>query len=385
MATVNMNCVEFYDPNPKPALKASHAQLTKLVLNKHLPSLQPSISPPGDAESARNVQDSDSLHDSLPSLNELFQASRNGDTPQMPHQNHKPLHILKCQLIDESRLLTDATTPTSIYVPGNNQKEPLIIEDDSDDESDDEAEAGVASSDLLASIEDQDASECGLATQDTASTPSSLFGPFTPQDSEYPNADCFSKDGQQRPSFAELDSTFPVQVRRPSPNCSEPAETTGQDQINLGVEKAIVDEMRLSPRERAGGLCDRGGVCDIEDDLRQTSAEAGQSPPLSAAYSQYNQMDQESQNNTDVRGISSEERLCEKTIEQQHCQQKEQEDEDEDDIEVTSGEDKGPISYCQQINESLQNQRVEDNARSNRQSCARRSDKTSTGGEYLIY
>ena len=121
MATVNMNCVKFYDPNPKPALKASHAQLTRSVLNKHLPSLQPSISPPRDAESAPNVQDSDSLDDSLPFLNELFQASRNGDTPQVPHQNHKPLHISKRQLIDESRLLTDATTPTSIYVPGNNQ------------------------------------------------------------------------------------------------------------------------------------------------------------------------------------------------------------------------------------------------------------------------
>ncbi len=71
-------------------------------------------------------------------------------------------------------------------------------------------------------------------------------------------------------------------------------------------------------------------------------------------------MDQESQNNTDVRGILSEERLWEKAIEQQHCQQKEQEDEDEDDIEATSGEDKGPISCCQQIKESFPNQRVED-------------------------
>ncbi|KAL5344276.1 hypothetical protein ACLOAV_010780 [Pseudogymnoascus australis] len=139
----------------------------------------------------------------------------------MPHQNQKLLQISKRQLIDESRLLTGATTPNSVYVPGINQKEPLIIEDDSDDESDDEAKAGVASSDLLASIEDQDASECGLATQDTVSTISSLFGPSTPRDSDYLNADCFSKDGQQRPSFAELDSTFPVQVRRPSLNCSE--------------------------------------------------------------------------------------------------------------------------------------------------------------------
>ncbi len=139
------------------------------------------------------------------------------------------------------------------------------------------------------------------------------------------------------------------------------AETTGHDKILQGVEKAIVDEMGPSPlRERAGGSCDRGSVCDIKDELRQTSAEAGGSLPSSAAHSQYNQMDQESQNNTGVRGISSEERLWEKTIEQQHCQQEEQENEDEDDIEATSGEDKGPISYCQQIKESLQNQRVED-------------------------
>ncbi|OBT65048.1 hypothetical protein VE03_05182 [Pseudogymnoascus sp. 23342-1-I1] len=337
MATVNMNCVEFYDPNPKPALKASHAQLTRSVLNKHQLSLQPSRSP--SVMSAGGVQDNDSFDDSFPSLEELLRPPQNRDIPRVP-QNHKNVHISKRQLIDESRLLTDPITLNLVYVPGNTQKEPLIIEDDSDDESDDEVEAGVASSDLLASIEDQDASECGLATQDTASTPSSLFGPFTPQDSEYPNADCFSKDRQQRPFFAELDSTFPVQVRRPSLNCSKPAKTTGQDQIHLGVEKALVDEMRLSPlRERAGGSCDRGGVCDIEDELRQTLAEAGGSPPLSAAYSQYNQMDQESQNNTDVR---------------------EQEGEDEDDIEATSGEDKGPISYCQQINESLQNQRVED-------------------------
>jgi hypothetical protein len=68
--------------------------------------------------------------------------------------------------------------------------------------------------------------------------------------------------------------------------------------------------MRPSPlRERAGGSCDRGGVCDIEDELRQFSAEAGGSPPSRAAHSQNNQMDQESQNSTDVRGISSEERL----------------------------------------------------------------------------
>ena len=65
-------------------------------------------------------------------------------------------------------------------------------------------------------------------------------------------------------------------------------------------------------------------------------------------------MDQESQNNTDLRGISSEERLGEKTIDQQHFQQKEQDVEDEDGIEATSGKDKGRISYCQQMKESLQ-------------------------------
>jgi hypothetical protein len=167
----------------------------------------------------------------------------------------------------------------------------------------------------------------GLATQDAASTTSSLFGPSTPQDSDYLGADCFSKDEQQCLSLAKLDSTFPVQVRRPSSNSSELAETTGHDQIHQGVEKAIVDEMRPSLRERAGGSCDRGSVCDIEDGLRQTSAEAGGSLPSSPAHSHYNQMGQESQNNTDVGGMSSEERLWEKTIEQQHCQQKEQEDE----------------------------------------------------------
>ncbi|KFY78809.1 hypothetical protein V498_09049 [Pseudogymnoascus sp. VKM F-4517 (FW-2822)] len=358
MATVNMNCVEFYNPNPETALKASHAHLTKSVLNKHRLPLQPSRSPP--AMSAGDVQDNDSLDDSLPSLEELLRPPQNRDIPQVSHQNHKPLHISKRQLIDESRLLTDATTPNSVYVPGNNQKEPLIIEDDSDDESDDEAKAGVASSDLLASIEDQDASECGLATQDTASTPSSLFGPSTPRDLEYLDAGCFSKDGQQRLSFAELDSTFPVHARRPSPSCSELAETTDLDQIHQGVEKAIVDEMRPSPlRERAGESCDRGSVCGIEDELRQTSAEAGGSPPSSAAHSQCNPLNQENQNNTEVCGITIEELLWKKKIEQQQCQQNEQ-DEQEDNIEATSGEDKGPISYCQQIKDSPQHQRVED-------------------------
>ncbi|ELR02106.1 hypothetical protein GMDG_05266 [Pseudogymnoascus destructans 20631-21] len=117
MATVNMNCVEFYKPNP--ALKASHAQLTRPALNKHLRSLQPSISTPVASEQI--VQDNDSLDDFLPSLKAMFQASWNGDTPKMPHQNQKPLHISKHQLIDESRLLTDATISNSVYVPGNNQ------------------------------------------------------------------------------------------------------------------------------------------------------------------------------------------------------------------------------------------------------------------------
>ncbi|KFY96757.1 hypothetical protein V500_02307 [Pseudogymnoascus sp. VKM F-4518 (FW-2643)] len=354
MATVNMNCVEFYDPNPKPALKSSHTQLTRSVLNKHQLPLQPSRWP--SAMSAGDVQDSDSLDDSLPSLEELLRPPQNRDIPQVP-QNHKNAHISKRQLIDEGRLQTNPTTTNSAYVPGNTQREPLIIED----ESDDEAEDGVASSDLLASIGDQDASENGLATQDTASTPSSLFGPSTPRDSDYPSVDCFSKDGQQRPSFAELDSTFPVHVRRPYPSCSELPKTTGHDQIHQGVEKAIVDEMRPSPlRERACRSCDRGCVCDIEDELQQTSTEAGGPLPSSAAHSQYNQMDQESQNNSDVRGTSSEERLWEKTIEQQHFQQKEQEDEQEENTEATSGEDKGPISYCQQIKDSPQHQRVED-------------------------
>ena len=117
MAIVNMNCVEFYKPNP--ALKASHAQLTRPALNKHLPSPQPSI--PQPAASAQNVQDNDSLDDFLPSLDELFQASRNEFIPQVPHQNQKPLHISKRQQIDEGRLQTNPTTTNSAYVPGNTQ------------------------------------------------------------------------------------------------------------------------------------------------------------------------------------------------------------------------------------------------------------------------
>jgi hypothetical protein len=119
MATVNMNCVEFYNPNP--ASKASHAQLTKLVSNKHRTPLQPSKFPLGNAELAPNVQDDDPLDDSLPSLDGLFQASRNRDIPQAPHQNYRPLHISKRQPIDESRLVTDPTTQNLVYVPGNTQ------------------------------------------------------------------------------------------------------------------------------------------------------------------------------------------------------------------------------------------------------------------------
>ncbi|OBT74042.1 hypothetical protein VF21_07845 [Pseudogymnoascus sp. 05NY08] len=357
MATANMDCVEFYNPNPKPALKASYAQLTKSVFNKHQLPLQPSRSP--SAMLVGDVQN----NDSLPSLEELLRSRQNRDIYQVPHQNHKP--ISKRQLIDEDNLLTGATTLNSVYVPGNTQKEPLIIEDDSDGESDDDAKARVASSDLqpqlLASIEDQDASECGLATQDAASTPSSLFSPSTPRDSDYLSVDCFSKDGQQRPSSAELDSTFRVQVRRSSPNSSKLPGTTGHDQIHQGVEKAIVDEMGPSPlHKRASGSCERGSVCEIEDKLEKASSKAGGSLPSTAAHSQCNQMDQESQNNRHIRGISSEERLWKKAIEQLHCPQNEQQDKDKDDIEAISSDNKGPISYCQQIKESLQHQRVED-------------------------
>jgi len=116
MATVNMNCVEFYVPNP--TLKASHAQLTRSVLNKHQLPLQPSRSP--SAMSAGDVQDNDLLDDSFPSLEELLRPPQNRDIPQVP-QNHKNVHISKRQLIDESRVLTDPKTPNSVYVPGNTQ------------------------------------------------------------------------------------------------------------------------------------------------------------------------------------------------------------------------------------------------------------------------
>lgn len=157
---------------------------------------------------------------------------------------------------------------------------------------------------------------------------------------------------------AGLDISY--QVRRPSLNYSELAETSGHGQIHQGVEKAIVDEMSPSLlRERTGGSCACASVCNFEDELRQTCPEAGASPPSSAAHSQYSQMDQESQI-IQTQGISSEVRLWEKTIERLHCQQKAQEDEDKDDIEAISGDNKGPTSYCQQIKEGLRHQRVED-------------------------
>lgn len=117
-------------------------------------------------------------------------------------------------------------------------------------------------------------SECGLATQDTATTPSSLSSLSTPRDSEYPSADFSSKDGQQLPSLTELDSTILGQVQLLSPDCSELAEATDHGQIQQGVDIAIVDKMRPSDntllRERAGGSCDYSCVCDLENKLRQT-------------------------------------------------------------------------------------------------------------------
>ncbi|KFY02554.1 hypothetical protein O988_02084 [Pseudogymnoascus sp. VKM F-3808] len=130
------------------------------------------------------------------------------------------------------------------------------------------------------------------------SPPSSLLGPSTPPDSDYLGADCFSKNGQQPLPFAELDLAYPVQIRRPSRSCSELADTTGQDQIHQGVEKAIVGEMRptrCNPRrERAGGSCDGDSVCDIENELRYTSEEVEGSPVSTAIHSQCNQINQES-------------------------------------------------------------------------------------------
>lgn len=85
----------------------------------------------------------------------------------------------------------------------------IVIEDGSDNDCNDETEAGVASSDLIASSEDQDASD-----------------------------------------------------------------------------KSTVDKTRLSDdtplRERAGGSCDRGRVCDIENELRRTVG----APPIPEGHQQ---------------------------------------------------------------------------------------------------
>ncbi|OBT59827.1 hypothetical protein VE03_10644, partial [Pseudogymnoascus sp. 23342-1-I1] len=76
------------------------------------------------------------------------------------------------------------------------KKEPLIAKDDTYDENDDGVEDRVALSDPLTSIEGQDTSQYGLATQGIVSIPSTLFGLSSRPDSEYLNADYFSKDGQ---------------------------------------------------------------------------------------------------------------------------------------------------------------------------------------------
>lgn len=85
----------------------------------------------------------------------------------------------------------------------------VVIEDGSDNDCNDETEAGVASSDLIACSEDQDASD-----------------------------------------------------------------------------KSTVDKTRLSDdtplRERAGGSCDRGRVCDIENELRRTVG----APPIPEGHQQ---------------------------------------------------------------------------------------------------
>ncbi|KFY28252.1 hypothetical protein V491_00550 [Pseudogymnoascus sp. VKM F-3775] len=224
-------------------IQASLTRSADEVGVEQVPTASPSRSP--SAMLAGDVQN----NDSLPSLEELLRSRQNRDIHQVPHQNHKP--ISKRQL-DEDNLLTGATTLNSVYVPGNTQREPLIIEDDSDDESDDEAEVGVASSDIL-------------ATKTRARTAWPLKIPHRP------------------PAAYLAHPLLEIRFGIPQCRCSELAET---DQIHQGVEEAIIDEMRLSPlRERACGS-----------------------------------------------------------------------------IEATSGEDKGPISYCQQIKDIPQHQRVEDEA-----------------------
>ena len=92
----------------------------------------------------------------------------------------------------------------------------MIIED----ETEDEAEPEIALGGVQTSIDHRDASVRGLTTQDTASTPSSLFDPSTPLGSDDLDAAYFSKE-ERRLSFAEQrNSTSPVQIYRPSPDCS---------------------------------------------------------------------------------------------------------------------------------------------------------------------
>jgi hypothetical protein len=232
--------------------------------------------------------------------------------------------------------------------------------------------------DLCSSIEDQDGSVYGLTTQDTASTHSSLFGPPTPQGSEDLDADYFSKEEPRLPFAEQRNSTSPVQVHRPSPNCSDLAQTKDQDQIHPGIARSIIDDLRSSHcdplHEMASGSCDLGSVSSFEDEIRQALEEPEESRPSSASHSpQCNQMSQENQRCTVARGISekpcfsaledqtkSEERLQEYTTEQQPCSQQEQGGEDEDDVEAARGKNKGTNRHHQQIKESLQYQEVGD-------------------------
>jgi hypothetical protein len=199
--------------------------------------------------------------------------------------------------------------------------------------------------------------------EDTISTTSSLFGPTT-RDYQDLNANYFS-EGEPRPAVGEQSSTCPVQTRRTSPNCSELAQTTDQDQIHKRIERTIFDELGSSNcdplRERAAGLCDWGSVCDIADATVQALEEPGESPPSVTTQSQCNQMSQAAQRYTEARCISGkpcssavEERLREQKREQQPRLQQEQEDEDGD------KDNKANNARCQQVEESLQHQGLDD-------------------------
>jgi hypothetical protein len=106
---------------------------------------------------------------------------------------------------------------------------------------------------------------------------SSLFGPTTPRDYQDLNDDYFS-EGEPRLSVAEQNSTCPVQIQQPSPNWSELARTTDQDQVHKGFERTKIDELGSSHcdplRERAAGSSDRVSVCDIADDIVQEPEES---------------------------------------------------------------------------------------------------------------